>query len=96
MNAPLKAIPSAGNLQAAMGAIGREARAAARQLALAGAAQKNRALAAMAKSIRASRGAILAANAEDVAEAKVSGASPRIPRPIDAHCRFHRSHGGRH
>ena len=30
----------------------------------------------MAKSIRASRGAILAANAEDVAEAKVSGASP--------------------
>ena len=35
MNAPLKAIPSAGNLQAAMGAIGREARAAARQLALA-------------------------------------------------------------
>src|SRR5579863_1380173 len=76
MNAPLKAIPSAGNLQAAMSAIGREARAAARQLALAGAAQKNRALAAMAKSIRASRGAILAANAEDVAEAKVSGASP--------------------
>ena len=76
MNAPLKAIPSAGNLQAAMGTIGREARAAARQLALAGAAQKNRALAAMAKSIRASRGAILAANAEDVAEAKVSGASP--------------------
>ena len=76
MNAPLKAIPSARNLQAAMDAIGREARAAARLLALAGAAQKNRALTAMAKSVRASRNAILAANAEDVAEAKASGASP--------------------
>jgi glutamate-5-semialdehyde dehydrogenase len=76
MNAPLKAVPSAGGLQAAMAAIGREARAAARVLALAPAAQKNRALADMAKSVRASRNAILAANAEDVAEAKGSGATP--------------------
>ena len=76
MNAPLKAVPSAGSLQAAMGAIGRETRAAARSLALAGAAQKNRALAAMAKTIRASRDAILAANIEDVNEAKASGATP--------------------
>jgi glutamate-5-semialdehyde dehydrogenase len=76
MNAPLKAVPSAGGLQAAMAAIGREARAAARVLALAAAAQKNRALADMAKSVRASRDAILAANAEDVAEAKGSGATP--------------------
>ncbi len=76
MNAPLKAVPSAGSLQAAMGAIGREARAAARPLALAGATQKNRALAAMAKSIRTSRDAILTANAEDVNEAKASGATP--------------------
>ena len=75
MNAPLKAVPSTGSLQAAMGAIGREARAAARILALAGAAQKNRALAAMAKSVRASRAAILTANAEDVAEAKSAGAA---------------------
>jgi glutamate-5-semialdehyde dehydrogenase len=75
MNAPLKAVPSSGNLQTAMRAIGREARAAARVLALAGATQKNRALAAMAKSVRASRAAILAANAEDVIEAKTSGAS---------------------
>jgi len=75
MNAPLKAVPSAGSLQAAMHAIGREARAAARVLALAPAAQKNRALAAMAKSLRASRAAILAANAEDMAEAKASGAT---------------------
>jgi glutamate-5-semialdehyde dehydrogenase len=58
-----------------MGAIGREARAAARILALAGTAQKNRALAAMAKSVRASRAAILTANAEDVAEAKAAGAA---------------------
>ena len=75
MNAPLKAVPGIGNLQAAMGAIGREARAAARILALAGTAQKNRALAAMAKSVRASRAAILTANAEDVAEAKAAGAA---------------------
>jgi len=75
MNAPLKAVPGTGGLQAAMGAIGREARAAARVLALAGTAQKNRALAAMAKSIRASRAAILTANGEDVAEAKAAGAA---------------------
>ena len=49
------------------------ARAAARVLALAAPARKNRALAAMAAAIRASRAAILAANAEDVAEAKSAG-----------------------
>jgi glutamate-5-semialdehyde dehydrogenase len=76
MNAPLKSIESANDLAAAMRTIGREARAAAQVLALAPAAQKNRALAAMAASIRASRAAILAANAEDVAEAKSAGASP--------------------
>jgi glutamate-5-semialdehyde dehydrogenase len=76
MNAPLKAIESADDLAVTMRAIGREARAAARVLALASAAQKNRALAAMAAAIRASRAAILAANAEDVAEAKSAGASP--------------------
>jgi glutamate-5-semialdehyde dehydrogenase len=75
MNAPLKAVQSAGNLEATMRAIGRDARAAARVLALASAAQKNRALAAMAKALRGSRAAILAANAEDVAEAKSAGAS---------------------
>jgi glutamate-5-semialdehyde dehydrogenase len=53
--------------------IGRDARAAARTLALTVPARKNRALAAMAAAIRASRAAILAANAEDVAEAKASG-----------------------
>jgi glutamate-5-semialdehyde dehydrogenase len=53
--------------------IGRDARAAARVLALAAPARKNRALAAMAAAIRTSRAAILAANAEDVAEAKSAG-----------------------
>src|SRR5271163_4915195 len=75
MNAPLKAVGNGGNLEATMRGIGREARAAARVLALAPAAQKNRALAAMAAAVRRSRPAILAANAEDVAEAKSAGAT---------------------
>jgi glutamate-5-semialdehyde dehydrogenase len=75
MNAPLKAIGSADSLDATMGDLGRAARAAARALALAPAAQKNRALAAMAKAIRVSRAGILAANRKDVAEAKAAGAT---------------------
>ena len=73
MNALLKAVSSAGNLEAAMHEIGRAARAAARTLALAAPARKNRALAAMAAAIRRSRAAILSANAEDLAEAKSAG-----------------------
>ncbi len=76
MNAPLKAVESSGNLEATMREIGRAARQAARAMALAPAAQKNRALAAMAEAIRSSRSAILAANAEDRAEAKSDGATP--------------------
>src|ERR1700728_1209828 len=76
MNAPLKAVQSSGKLEATMRGIGRDARAAARVLALASPAQKNRALAAMAEAIRGSRAAILAANAEDRAEAKSGGATP--------------------
>jgi glutamate-5-semialdehyde dehydrogenase len=75
MNAPLKAIQGAGNLEATMRAMGQNARQAARELALAPSVQKNRALGAMAKAIRGSRAAILAANVEDVAEAKLAGAS---------------------
>jgi glutamate-5-semialdehyde dehydrogenase len=75
MNAPLKAVASAGKLETAMRDIGREARQAAHILALAPAAQKNRALGAMAKAIRRARSAILAANAEDLAEAKSDGAT---------------------
>jgi len=73
MNAPLKAVEGAGKLDATMREIGREARKAARVLALAPAARKNRALAAMAKALRRARPAILVANAEDLAAAKSAG-----------------------
>ena len=79
MNAPLKAVGSQSKveskLEATMRDIGRNARKAAHALALAPATQKNRALAAMAKAIRGSQATILAANWEDLAEAKSSGAT---------------------
>jgi glutamate-5-semialdehyde dehydrogenase len=77
MAAPLKTIEgsaiSAGTLHEMMRDMGRRARAAARALALAPTADKNRALAAMAAALRDARAAILAANAEDVAEARGRG-----------------------
>ena len=76
MTAPLKSIEGTGDIAAAMADIGRRARAAARALALTPAAQKNEALRAMAAAIRAHESAILAANAEDVAEAKATGSTP--------------------
>jgi glutamate-5-semialdehyde dehydrogenase len=92
MNAPLKAVAGSGKVQAELnvkldvkvdaklGAMMRDlahdARDAARVLALAPPPQKNKALAAMAKAVRRSRNAILAANAEDQAEAKSGGATP--------------------
>ena len=79
MNAPLKAVTGSEKAGAALAAtmrdIGHQARKAARALALAPVAQKNKALAAMAKAIRGSREAILTANAEDRAEAKSAGAT---------------------
>jgi glutamate-5-semialdehyde dehydrogenase len=75
MTAPLKSIEGTGDLAAAMAAIGRGARAAARILALAPAAQKDRALSAMAAAVRAQAPAILAANAEDADEARKGGAA---------------------
>jgi glutamate-5-semialdehyde dehydrogenase len=81
MSAPLKALDSAKDLDGApdlaalMTGLGAGARRAARVLALAPSAQKDAALAAMAAAIRARAPAILAANAEDVAEAKASGSS---------------------
>jgi glutamate-5-semialdehyde dehydrogenase len=74
MTAPLKSIEGTG-IADAMAEIGRRGKAAARQLALSPATQRDAALAGMAKSIRASEAAILAANAEDVAEATASGAN---------------------
>ena len=75
MAAPLKAVDGAADLQALMTDLGTRARAAARVLALAPAEQKNRALDAMAKAIRSNAASILAANAEDVAEARASANS---------------------
>jgi glutamate-5-semialdehyde dehydrogenase len=72
MTASLKSIEGS-DISLVMGEIGRRARAAARILALAPAAQKNRALAAMAQAIRDGQAGILAANAEDVAEAEAGG-----------------------
>jgi glutamate-5-semialdehyde dehydrogenase len=56
-------------------ALGRGARQAARQIALATAGQKNEALLAMAQAVRAATKAILAANALDMAQAAEEGAS---------------------
>jgi len=73
MAAPLKAVDGNADLQALMSDLATRARAAARVLALAPPAQKNRALEAMERAIRANSASILAANAEDVAEARASG-----------------------
>jgi glutamate-5-semialdehyde dehydrogenase len=75
MTAPLKAIEKSGDIAAVMRDIGARARAAGRRLALASTADKDRALAAMAAAIRGSAAAILAANAEDIAEARSGGAT---------------------
>ncbi len=76
MSAPLKSVEGTGDIAAAMAEIGRSARAAAGVLALAPAAQKDKALQAMAAAVRAQAARILAANAEDAAEAKAAGMTP--------------------
>src|ERR1700680_1600328 len=76
MSAPLKAIDGNADLPAMMTGLAARARAAARVLALASPEQKNHALEAMERAIRADASAILAAHAEDVAEVRASGASP--------------------
>ncbi len=76
MTAPLKSIEGTGDIAAAMAEIGRQARAAARALALASPAQKNQALHAMAVALRGHESAILAANAEDVSEARTAEGTP--------------------
>src|ERR1700752_762835 len=81
MSAPLKALDSATDLNDASGlsalmtGLGAGARRAARVLALAPSTQKEAPLASMAANIRTSPKEILAANAEDVAEAKANGSS---------------------
>jgi glutamate-5-semialdehyde dehydrogenase len=75
MTASLKAIDAAADLPALMSDLATQARAAARVLGLASPEQKNQALDAMARAIRANASAILKANAEDVAEARAGGAT---------------------
>src|SRR5262245_35693155 len=73
MAAPLKTVE--GSNIAALIEIGQRAKSAARVLALAPTAQKDRALAAMAATSRAREADGLAADAKDVAEAKAAGAT---------------------
>jgi len=75
MNTALKAIDGNADLPTLMTGLAAAARAAARVLALASAEQKNLALEAIERAIRANAAAILAANAEDVAEVRAAGAT---------------------
>jgi glutamate-5-semialdehyde dehydrogenase len=68
----------AADLAGMMLAMGRRARTAAHELALAPAARKNDALTAMTAALRQRRDAMMAANAEDVAEATAEGAAPAL------------------
>jgi glutamate-5-semialdehyde dehydrogenase len=74
MTAPLKTVEA--DTSAIMPQLGQQARAAARVLALAPTAQKDKALGAIAAAIRQRKAAILSANAEDLAEARKAGATP--------------------
>ena len=73
MTAPFKTIEGTADIAGLMHEIGRHAKAAARVLALAPTRQKDEALAAIAHAIRAGQNDILAANAEDIAEARAAG-----------------------
>src|SRR5580692_5181346 len=75
MTAPLKAIEANADLPELMTDLAARARAAARVLALASPRQKDRALEAIERAIRANATSILAANAEDVAEVRAGGAT---------------------
>jgi glutamate-5-semialdehyde dehydrogenase len=75
MTASLKAIDGNGDLPALMNELASRARAAARVLSLASPEQTSRALGAMERAVRAHADAILAANAEDVAEVRAGGAT---------------------
>ncbi|MFO1110403.1 MAG: glutamate-5-semialdehyde dehydrogenase [Bradyrhizobium sp.] len=75
MTTALKTIDGTADLPALMSDLAKDARAAARVLALAPPEQKNRALQAVERAIRSHAANILAANAEDVVEAKAGGAT---------------------
>src|SRR5262245_63931747 len=82
MSAPLKSIEGTADIANAMGEIGRRARAAGHVLVLAPAEQKDRALQAMAAAVRRQVSSILAANAEDIAEARAGGITGAFLDPL--------------
>lgn len=65
-----------GDIAALMHGLGQGARAAARRVGTASAEQRNHALAAMATSLRQRAPAILAANRQDLADARAAGLAP--------------------
>lgn len=73
MQTSLRSIEGSENIAALMRDMGVRARAASRALGLASAEQKNQALHAMADALRARSARILAANAQDMADAKARG-----------------------
>jgi glutamate-5-semialdehyde dehydrogenase len=73
-----RAARESGSLKTTMTRLGREARAAARMLAHADTATKNRALAAMARIMRARKNELLAANARDMDEARAEKLAPAL------------------
>src|SRR5271156_1026469 len=75
MTAQLKSIDGPGDIAAMLHSMGIAARAAGRLLALATTAEKDSALKAMARAVRSRTPAILAANGEDLAEARKAGAT---------------------
>ncbi|MBL8570492.1 MAG: glutamate-5-semialdehyde dehydrogenase [Phreatobacter sp.] len=75
MSAPLSAVDTSPGIEQTMLELGQRAKAAARRLALAPARQKDQALSAIAVAIRERADAILAANAEDLADARRDGAA---------------------
>jgi glutamate-5-semialdehyde dehydrogenase len=73
MTAKLSAVDATAGIETVMNELGVEARRAARRLALASTADKNRALDAIAAALRTAAPVILAANAEDLADARRDG-----------------------
>src|SRR5258706_7443285 len=75
MKAKLRAQPhsASSDVAAYMHGLGRAARDAAREIARAGSAAKNRALRAMAAQIRSRAAELLAANGADLAQARKDG-----------------------
>jgi glutamate-5-semialdehyde dehydrogenase len=75
MSAPLKTVESTSDISGLLHEIGQRAKNAARVLALMPTARKDAALSAMAAAIRDRKREIMAANQQDLADAKTSGAN---------------------